>query len=336
MGSEMCIRDRFGVDKTKMFTRLSGYQQLIETDVDAVAIESPPYFHPEQAQAAVAAGKHVYLAKPVAIDVPGCNTISESANKATSKNQVFLVDFQTRTDPYYIEAVKRVHEGAIGEIAFAESNFQGDGPWKKWFPLLQEDSKNPENRLRGWGCFRTLAGDIIVEQSIHSIDVDTWLLDKAPLSAVGAGGNRTHPVGDVLDWLTLFYEYEGNIGINFGGRQFNGHGTKGGITNRMFGSKGVLEAQYGGQVLIRGEGENFYKGGRSPGIYQEGAERNIASFHDHITNKNYENATVPPSVRSTMTSILGRNAGYTGERITWQELVKDTSRLEPDLDGLLT
>lgn len=325
--------ETFNIEGKNLFSGLSGYRQLLDAGiVDAIAIESPSYFHPEQAAAAVAAGCHVYLAKPVAVDVPGCNTISESAEKATSKKQVFLVDFQTRTDPFYIEAVQRIHAGGLGKIAFAESTFHGDCPWKKWYPALQEDPGNPEHRLRGWGVDRALAGDIIVEQSIHTIDVDTWVIDKPPVSAIASGGQLVRPVGNAWDYLTVHYKYPDDISVNFSGKQFKGHGTLGGIRNRIFGSEGVLEAQYGGEVLLRGE--HFYRGGKTPGIYKEGAQRNIATFHENIKNGVYDNPTVAPSVRSTLTAILGRNAGYSGSRLTWDELLKSTEKLEADLDGL--
>jgi predicted dehydrogenase len=103
--------EKLGVPPARRFTGLHAYRRLLEEKVDAVAIESPPYFHPEQAAAAVDAGKHVYLAKPIAVDVPGCRTVEESGQRATSRNLVFLVDFQTRATPAYQEVVKRVAAG---------------------------------------------------------------------------------------------------------------------------------------------------------------------------------------------------------------------------------
>ena len=100
----------------------------------------------------------------------------------------------------------------------------------------------------------------------------------------------------------------------------------------MFGTKGVLEAQYGGQVIIRGK--KFYRGGKTPEIYQQGAVNNIAAFHRNITNKNFTNPTVAPSVRSTLVTILGRTAAYQGEQISWDEIVKSDERMQPNLKGL--
>jgi myo-inositol 2-dehydrogenase/D-chiro-inositol 1-dehydrogenase len=116
--------EKLHVEAGHRYTGLSGYKRLLEQKLDAVAIESPPYFHPEQAAAAVEAGKHVYLAKPVAVDVPGCRSISESGKRATENKLCFLVDFQTRAHPAYQEVVRRVHSGELGRIISVESNYQ--------------------------------------------------------------------------------------------------------------------------------------------------------------------------------------------------------------------
>jgi myo-inositol 2-dehydrogenase/D-chiro-inositol 1-dehydrogenase len=141
------------------------------------------------------------------------------------------------------------------------------------------------------------------------------------------------PVGTCNDHFALLFEYPNKIGITFSSRQIEGHGTQPeGIRNRMFGSKGVLETEYGGQVIIRGE--NFYRGGKSPGIYKDGAVANIATFHKDIVEGNYENPTVKPSVRSNLITILGRTAAYTGEKVMWTDLINSTEKLDAGLKGL--
>jgi hypothetical protein len=123
------------------------------------------------------------------------------------------------------------------------------------------------------------------------------------------------------------------VAINFSSRQFEGHGTQpDGIRNRMFGTRGVLETQYGGKVFIRGK--NFWHGGSSPQIYQQGAVTNIATFHTMIQNGDCKNSTVPPSVRSNLVTILGRTAAYTGQVVHWDQLLKTGERLDPGLKGL--
>ncbi len=329
-----------GVPEARRYTGLAGYKRLLDSGVDAVAIETPPYFHPEQVQAAVDAGAHVYLAKPAAVDVPGCRAITAAGNKAKEKRRVFLVDFQTRTNPIFIEAVRRVHEGGLGDIVFGEATYHADCPFEQWYDILRKEPDNPENWIRGWGLDRALSGDMITEQDIHAIDVMNWLMGTPPLHAHGTGGLSARPrIGTCWDHFVVYYQYPGGVGIQFSGRQFKGHGTQEGIRNRLFGSKGVLETEYGGNVLIRGE--NFYRGGRTEDIYEQGAASNIAAFHEAITGGSFLNPTVAPSVQSNLITILGRkaayeslNAAHESRTVTWQELLKDDERLEPRLKGL--
>jgi predicted dehydrogenase len=327
------LGDKFAVKPTQRFTGLLGYRRMLDQKLDAVVIESPPYFHPEQAAAGVDAGCHVYVAKPIAVDVPGCNTIGESGKKATAKGLCFLVDFQTRADEFYIEAIKRVHDGALGQFAFGESTYHAGIPWSGQVKHAQED--NPENRLRAWGLDNVLSGDIITEQNIHTLDVASWIMNQPPVCAYGTGGQKVRDFGTCWDTFSVVFQYPDNVGIAFSSRQFNGHGTQPeGIRNRMFGSKGVLETKYGGEVLIRGE--NFYRGGSTPTIYKQGAVNNIAAFHADIQSGDCSNPTVAESVRSNLVTILGRSAAYKGEVVYWDQLVKSDEKLDAKLQGLKT
>ena len=321
------------VPGSRRFTGLSGYKRLLDSGVDAVAIETPPYFHPEQAAAAVEAGAHVYLAKPVAVDVPGCDSIAMSGKKASAKNRAFLVDFQTRAHPSFIEAVKRVHQGGLGDLLFGEAVYHAESPWEQYYDLVRADPGNSEVRLRAWGLDRALSGDMITEQDIHALDVMNWLMKTPPLHALGCGGLKARPkAGTCWDHFVVYYQYPEKVGVQFSGRQFKGNGTAEGIKNRMFGSKGVLETEYGGTVLIRGE--SYYNGGKTPEIYESGAVANIAAFHRAIVEGDFENPTVAPSVQSNLITVLGRKSAYENRVVTWSELLKDTEQLVPDLKGL--
>ena len=325
--------DKYDVNKARRYTGLSGYRKLIEGDVDAVAIESPPYFHPEQAAAAVEAGRNVYVAKPIAVDVPGCKSIAESGKKATTKKLCFLIDFQTRANDFYREALKRVHEGALGEIAFGEATYHAGDPFPGHYKYMQDDPNNSENRLRAWGLDRILSGDIITEQNIHTLDVLNWIMKDPPIYALGTGGRTVRKVGTCWDHFAVLFQYPNNVGITFSSRQFEGHGTQPeGIRNRMFGSKGVLETEYGGQVIIRGE--NFYRGGNTGDIYREGAANNIATFHKSISEGKFDNPTVEPSVQSNLITILGRTAAYQNRLVRWDEIFKSTEKLDANLKGV--
>jgi len=322
---------KLSVPAARRFTGLSAYRRLLEQKLDAVAIESPPFFHPIQAADAVAAGKHVYLAKPAAVDVAGCMTIDQSAAKATASQRCFLIDFQTRATAPFIEAMRRVHSGALGSFVFGEATYHAEDPFLEKIDAVK--SGTPEGVLRGWGLSREYSGDIITEQNIHTLDVMNWIMAKPPVSASGTGGRKFRKVGTCWDTFSVTYKYADDVGISFTSRQFDGFGTRPeGIKNRMFGTEGVLETEYGGQVLVRGK--DFYNGGKTEDIYERGAVANIASFHDAIAKGDYSNPTVKESVRSNLVTILGRTAAYEGRVITWDELMKSEARLTPDLKGL--
>jgi len=322
--------DKYNVPPERRYSGLLGYRRMLEGKIDAVAIESPPYFHPEQAAAAVDAGAHVYLAKPVAVDVPGCRSIEESSGKASAKNRCFLVDFQTRTDPFYQEAIRRVRNGDIGPILCGEAAYWAGSPFLRQVEQLQVDPADPERRLRAWGVDRALSGDIITEQNIHSIDVATWIMDGHPLLATGKGSLKSRREGSCWDHFSVIFTFPEEVIVTFASKQF-GEGYDD-IICRMYGAKGVIDTHYAGNVAIWGKIP--YTGGKSEGLYKEGAVRNIAAFYDDITASRFTNSTTAPSVRSNLTTILGRTAAYEHSEVTWEQLMKSEEKLDPRLEGL--
>jgi len=321
---------RFQIASPRRHSGLDGYRRVIDSDVDAVVIESPPWFHPTQARDAADAGKHVYLAKPVAVDVPGCRTVEETGRRATEKGRVFLVDFQTRTDPFYREAVKRAQYGDIGRIVCGEATYTCGPTWGEQAKWLRESPGDPETRLRAWGLDRVLSGDVITEQNIHALDVATWVLDKAPLRAVGTGGRKARTAGSCWDHFSVTYTFPGDVVVTFMSKQL-GDGWDD-ICCRMYGTDGTLDTHYFGDVSIRGRLP--YRGGTIPNLYTDGAVANIAAFHDSITRGDWSNPTVAPSVRSNLTTILGRTAAWRGAAVSWDEMLSAAETLEADLTGL--
>lgn len=323
--------------KTKLhgsqtFTGLQCAEKMIaKGGLDAVAIISPPYFHPAQMRAAVNAGLHVYLAKPVAVDVPGCLSIRESEAIARKKQRVVLVDFQTRANEFYREALRRIHAGGMGDLCFGEATYHANRLAAKAKP------GNAEARLQNWVFDQALSGDTIVEQHIHALDVMSWIMkDTPPAKCTGTGGRRVRiDVGDAWDHYALLYEYANDVGITFSTRQFDAHGEPGGINNRMFGTKGVFSSKYGGQVMIRGAGEAFYRGGMTNDIYKAGAVENIRAFHELVGRGDVKNTTVAPSVTSTLVAIMGRMATRQKRTVTWAEVMASKQTLKADLAGLL-
>src|ERR1019366_1271704 len=321
---------KFNVPAANRYTGLSGYRKLLEQKLDAVVIETPPYFHPEHVAAVVEAGKHVYLAKPIAVDVPGCLTVAESGKKASAKKLCFQVDFQTRANKLYQDAVKAVHDGEIGKIVSVETNYQCDATWGGMDEVLRKDPKNPEVRLRAWGVDRLFSGDIITEQNIHAIDVASWMTDAEPVRAYGTGGRKREFLGDCWDHFAVIFYYPNDLVVSFNSHQM-GFGYDD-IMCRVYGFKGTADTHYFGNVTVKAN--EFHLDGSVGNLFTDGVVTNIATFHDNVTKGECSNLTVPASVRSNLTTILGRTAAYRNGMVTWDEMMRKKEKFAPDLKGL--
>ncbi len=321
--------ERFGVPKARRFSGLMGYKRLLESRVEAVFLETPPYCFPEHVNAAVEAGCHVYMAKPVACDVPGCVQVRESAKKAKAGERVFLIDFQTRTDPLYVEGVERVRRGEIGKIGMLSSLYSDEG-FSDPAPTA-----TVESRLQHliWVNDNALGGGYLVNAGIHAIDVALWLAGETPVSATGASRiARDTPHGDTHDVYSLTYEFASGLILNHRGEhlknRFEFHAD---CTAHC--QDGYLETGYAGKVVMPGT-KTKWDGGDVKDLYVAGAKRNIATFHESIVGRRYENPTVEPSINAVLTTILGREAAIRRSKLTWDEMIAENRRLEPNLEGL--
>jgi len=317
--------EKFKIEAARRYTGLSGYQRLLESKLDAVVIETPPYFHPQHAAAAVDAGKHVYLAKPIAVDAPGCQTIAAAGQRATAKQQVFLVDFQTRADAHFREAVGQVHQGAMGPLVMAEAWYPWSGGGRGAPPA------QPEEQLRSWYYVLPLSGDFIVEQSIHALDLVTWIINADPIRARGTGGHKVRPANSIYDHFAVTYWFPDDLVLSFTCIQSIPM-VKDEIRARVFGAGGFIDADYYSGVVLRGP-ETAVRGSVGD-LYTSGAVVNINEFHDAILKGDCSNPTVAPAVRSNLTAILGREAAYRRDELTLAALLKEGKKLEPDLKGL--
>ncbi len=321
--------EQLKVPKARRFSGLSGYKKLISSKVNAVFLETPPYCFPGHVEAAVEAGCHVYIAKPLGCDVPGCLKIAGMARKATANKRVFLVDFQTRTDPFYIEAIKRVQEGVIGRIGMLSSEYNDES--------FRDPPKtaNIGSRLQHliWVNDNELGGSYLVNAGIHAIDVALWIAGQRPVSAMGSSRiARREPHGDSHDVYSVTFEFEDGLILNHRGEHLKNRSE---FRCDCFaqGRDGYLETGYTGRVRILGN-RGGYRGGEVINLYPRGAERNIDTFHKCVSNGIYENPTVEPSVNATLTAILGREAAMRNTKLTWDEVIRESKRLEVDLDGL--
>jgi len=316
---------KVGVGEDRQYSALSGYKRLLDSKLDAVVIQTPPCFHPEQAADSVDAGKHVFLSKPVAVDVPGCVSIAQSGKKATEKKLVYLVDYQTRANRFFREAMRRVHAGDLGELVSVYAFYPWGGGGHD--AVLT----GPESYLLNWYQSMELSGCCIVEQDVHALDVATWVTNADPLYAAGLGGRKIRKNGDIYDHYNVTYAFPGNVTLQFASVKFI-PGVRDEIVCKAWGTKGTLETDYFGDVCIRGV--NPYEGGNCADNYWSGAVTNAKEFAEQIIAGDVSNPTVAPSVRSNLTAILGRDATRQGRLLTWDDMMRANVKLEMKLDGL--
>ena len=321
--------EQFKVSKERRFSGLSGYKKVIESKPDAVFLETPPYCFPDHVKAAVKAGCHVYIAKPLACDVAGCLTVAEMGRKSTAADKVFLVDFQTRTHPFFIEAVKRIHRGEIGKIAMLSSVYTDES--------FSDPPKTAtiESRLQRliWTNDVALGGGMLVNAGIHAVDVALWLAGKAPVSAAGSARvAKPNPNGDTNYVYSITYEFEDGLILNHRGEHLKNRKNFSSNCN-AYGVAGHLETAYSGNVRMLGN-KAGYRGGKVEGLYGQGAIDNIAAFHKSIVNRIYDNPTLEPSINSTLATILGRQAASKNSKVTWDQMINENEKLEVDFTGL--
>ncbi len=324
------VARQFGIPQSRCFSGLNGYRRLLESGVDAVALETPPYFFPDHVEAAVEAGCHVFLAKPVAVDVPGTIRVRDMGRKAGEDGLCFLVDFQMRNHPIIVEAVDRVHNGALRHVTMLSSQYSDEGFND---PPLEETI---ENRLRGliWVNDTVLGGGFFVNAGIHAVDAALWVADRMPEQAMGrAARRRRDPHGDSNDTYSLTYTFADGMVLNHWGAHIR---NTTGLVCRVeaLGQGAFLETNYTGVTTIRGDEESRLEGGDSGDQYRDGAWRNIEAFHEAVTAGDTSNPTLEPSINSNFAVLLGRMAALREEPITWDQMMNDTEVLEANLSGL--
>jgi predicted dehydrogenase len=322
--------NELGVEGSRRFSTLSGYKRLIESGVEAVALEVPPYFFAQHAQAAVDAGLHVYMAKPIAADVPGCVAIQQAAQTATGKQRCFLVDYQMPTDPANIEVRKRILAGGLGKISQVStigicSGFP-DPPFEKTI----------ENRLQGltWVNDIALSCDFIGNFDIHAIDAALWVLGRRPVAAVGASQiTRPDPHGDAHDVCSVIYEYGDGLVHNHYGQALANQ-EPGALTCTIHGQKGYGTLEYWKKAEFRSDEQAYHANVEN--LYEAGAARNIDTFYRNVTEGHFANDTVPRAVDSALTCILGKEAAARGTRLTMEQILAENKKLDVNLAGLKT
>jgi myo-inositol 2-dehydrogenase/D-chiro-inositol 1-dehydrogenase len=326
------------IDVSQLFVGPKAFEKIAASkEVDAIVVASPPYFHPQHLEAVVAGGKHVYLEKPVAVDVPGAKKVVEIGKRAEGKLSLD-VGFQIRDCPPFVELVKRIHGGALGNIVCGEAHYLSgylDRPaWTGASPT--------ERRLRNWVYDRVLSGDIIVEQNIHVIDICNWIMKAHPVKCAGTGGRLGRPVdGDVFGNYNVVFTYPDGVDVTFSSTQF----AKGwwDVTERFFGTKGTSQSPYSGPLGIWGDepwqtplkpekdSQGFSATGKFTSNLEFADAEKKKAFVESITSGNFHNQAAK-GAESALSCMMARTAAYTGREVTWEEQMKSHEVWDSKMD----
>lgn len=306
-----------------VFQGPQAYRKLLASGVDAVLLTSPPYFHPEHFEAIVDANKHCYLEKPVATDVAGAKRIEKAGKRGAGKVSM-AVGFQSRHAEAYREMVRRIHEGAIGELVCAQTYYYARDLNRKAKPEMPP----LEARVRNWVFDRMLSGDILVEQNIHVLDIVNWVTRAHPVSATATGGKKARLDVDTWDHYNVTFVYPGNLHVSFNSTQY-GKLSYSSQTQRFLGTKGYAEASFS-KSGVRIVGEEPWDSGVEDGL-KDSVARKVAAFLEGIVTNSLVNETAQ-GVESTLTAILGRTAAYERKEQTWDDLARSNDHWKEKLD----
>lgn len=299
-----------GLENPTLYT---DFRKMLASDVDAVIIATPVFLHAEHFEAAVRAGKHIYIEKPASMDVAGCKRIMRAADGADRKLNITF-GFQRRYGQLYQKAKQLVDSGAIGPVHMGFARFIKSGGTSKELDKLPPP-KTEKEKIVGWNNWKELSGDLIVENNVHSIDVLNWFLGGRPVSAIGSGGMTTPKPGDMRDHNFVAFEYKNGVQGQLSGSTLAPNGYRD-VMEQFFGSDGMVETS-----------ENHWRHFRGP--KQETTEKSprnitidsVAAFVQRIRDGRPENTGVR-GAESTLTAILGRMAMDRRREVTWDEMMK--------------
>lgn len=332
---------RPSVDSKLLFHGPHAFEQLAaSSDVDVIQISTPPFFHVQHLETAVASGKHVYCEKPVGIDVRQAKQALEIANRVKPTQSVD-VGFQCRMAPPIAAIAAKIKAGAIGKIAAVTGNYNAPASTEKTRPGIKAD----EYRLRNWLWDKALSGDILVEQNIHIIDLCNWMLGAHPIKATATGGrNVLKHYGDCWDNYQVTYTYPGDIRFSFASTQFGSDG-KFDAGLKLFGVDGSASVPYSGAIQITGAqawdccnsktpttaGGQFAANGSFLDNLEFADRDKDRAFIASITEDHAHNQ-IAAGVETALSCMLGRMAGYEDSEVSWEDLLAHGENYELGLN----
>jgi predicted dehydrogenase len=320
------VGGRIKVEKKNRFVGLDAYKAVLESDVDVVILATPPGFRPLHMKAAVAAGKHMFVEKPMATDAPGVRSIMESVEEARKRKLAVCAGFCWRYSSPQRALYERIHNGEIGEVTTMYATYNTGFLWDRSNPA---DVTPLQQQLRMWYYYTWLSGDHLCEQAIHAIDWMQWVKkDVVPVKAIAHGGRqvRTAPkYGNIFDHFEVVYQYaDGSRGFLFTRQQAGCANDNSGL---YYGTKGVgRDLGFSGTRILGLKGEEVWRySGPKPVMYDvEHAEFFASIRSGKLINDGDRMAT------STMVGIMGRMAAYTGQEITYEQALASQEKLVPD------
>jgi predicted dehydrogenase len=305
------------------FLGFDAFEKVLGSGVDVVLLCTPPHFRPVHLRAAVEAGKHVFAEKPVAVDAPGVHSVLASCELARKKGLSIVSGLCLRSDFGFRETVRRLHDGAVGDIVALQAN---DYRGSNWARPRQPGWTDMQWQMRNWYNFTWLSGDFNVEQHVHFLDVCAWVMkDEYPVRAVGMGGRlvRSAPEhGNIYDHFSVVYEYAGGAKLFSNCRQQDGCAKD--ISAHVLGTKGRAELSERRRGLVIHARSDWTYAGPENHMYQAEHDELFAGIRsgNPINNGDY-------MARSTLLAIMGRMAAYTGEQITWEMALNSEEDLRP-------
>src|SRR5580704_6617870 len=314
--------DRVDVPQDRQFVSWDAYKHAIEL-ADVVILATPPGIRPIHLEAAVNAGKHIFSEKPLAVDGPGVRKVLAACEMAKQKNLKVGVGLQRHHHPRYEEAIKRIHDGEIGEILSMRCYWNGQRPWQH--PRKPEQTEM-QFQMDNWYYFTWLCGDHIVEQHIHNLDVCNWMKKAHPVKAYGMGGAqkpRTSNDGEIFDHHAVEFEYADGTRMFSQCRHILGCWDS--VAAHAVGTNGLADLQDGGNFLVKGK--STWRGtGKGIDAWQL---EHYQFFEAILKDKPYNELEY--GAHSTLTAIMGRMATYSGKVIEWDQALNSKLELGPDV-----
>ena len=311
--------DKVAVRDDKNYVGIDSYKRILDDpDIDLVIMTTPPGFRPHYVMEAVDAGKHVFAEKPSCVDPAGYRICLQAHDKAIANKTAIVTGTQYRRQTNYVEAIRKIHEGAIGDVINMTARYCSTGIWHK---TRKDGMSDTEYQIYNWMHFIWLSGDQIAEQAVHNIDVMNWVMQGPPESAYGSGGRFTRPEGsEMWDSNSIDYAYSGDRQVSFMCRQIPG--SQSDVSNQIFGSEGtatIYGSNGGASIKDRDGNEVWSMKGDIQSAYRQEHKDLVDSIRagDPIVELK-ETAT------SSMTAVLGRVAAYTGQKVTWDFLTNES------------